>query len=221
LLECAREILEHAGFECFGGAIAGKAAKGLQDESGIASSTIEQFLIDIGSGKIKLHDKAVLFLDEAGMIGSVQMTELAVLCDNAGAKLMLVGDTEQLPPVAAGAPMASLVKHFSEDGVVYTMSQITRQKEEWMRTVVHRLQAPHHHAFELDARGRPIERNEKGEILPYRDAHSAAAAGDSAAPEKRPLAEARHKWSGGDRRAACPRAAAFSWRAKRHGARHG
>ncbi len=194
LLECAREILEKAGFECFGAAIAGKAAKGLQDESGIGSSTVEQFLIDISSEKIKLHDKAFLFIDEAGMVGSEQMTELAVLCEKAGAKFMLVGDTEQLPPVAAGAPMASMVKHFSEDGVIYTMSQITRQKEEWMRTVVHRMQAAHHHAFELDARGRPIERNEKGEILPHRDARSVVGAGEGAAAEKRirtPIYEVR------------------------------
>jgi ATP-dependent exoDNAse (exonuclease V) alpha subunit len=44
----------------------------------------------------------VLVVDEAGMVGTRKLVELAQRCERAGAKLVLVGDERQLAAIDAG-----------------------------------------------------------------------------------------------------------------------
>ena len=51
---------------------------------------------------------SVVVLDEAGMVGTRDLAELARHAESAGAKLVLVGDDAQLPEIAAGGSFRAL-----------------------------------------------------------------------------------------------------------------
>jgi len=102
LLGAAREAWETSGYEVRAAALAGKAAKGLQDGSGIRSQTLHSLLNDLNTGRDRLTDRTVLVVDEAGMIGSRQFARLLEATDEAQAKIVLVGDANQLQPIEAG-----------------------------------------------------------------------------------------------------------------------
>jgi ATP-dependent exoDNAse (exonuclease V) alpha subunit len=73
-------------------------------------------------------------VDEASMIGNRQMYDMAVAADRVNAKVVLVGDTKQLPAIEAGRIFSRL----QEDNVIDTvyMKEVLRQKSESYRSVV-------------------------------------------------------------------------------------
>lgn len=73
------------------------------------------------------HD--VVILDEGGMVGTTEMTELLEVTSKAGAKVIVAGDTGQLKPVAPGSPMRLLVETLGTQ----RLEDIRRQKEIWQR----------------------------------------------------------------------------------------
>ena len=82
--------------------------------------------------RCKLTPKTILVVDEAAMLPTQTLLALKQECDLAGAKLVLVGDQLQLPPIEAGGPFWSLanrIKHAS-------MTTITRQERPWMKEAV-------------------------------------------------------------------------------------
>lgn len=81
-------------------------------------------------GKLPVLDRSsVLYVDEAGLIGSRDMQWLTAYAENAGAKIILVGDYEQLQPLSAGAPFRV------QTSTVPTveLSEIWRQRTPWMQ----------------------------------------------------------------------------------------
>ncbi|AYG64258.1 Ti-type conjugative transfer relaxase TraA [Rhizobium jaguaris] len=128
-MKAAREAWETAGYRVVGGALAGKAAEGLEKEAGILSRTLSSWELRWNQGRNQLDDKTVFVLDEAGMVSSRQMALFVEAATKAGAKLVLVGDPEQLQPIEAGAAFRAIA-----DRVGYTeLETIYRQREQWMR----------------------------------------------------------------------------------------
>ncbi len=129
MMRAAREAWEAAGYRVVGGTLAGKAAEGLEKEAGIKSRTLASWELAWSKGRDGLDGRTVLVLDEAGMVASRQMAHFVEIVSKAGAKLVLIGDPEQLQPIEAGAAFRALV-----DRVGYAeLETIYRQKAQWMR----------------------------------------------------------------------------------------
>ncbi|KAA1184443.1 Ti-type conjugative transfer relaxase TraA [Rhizobium tropici] len=129
MMKAAREAWELAGYRVVGGALAGKAAEGLEKEAGISSRTLSSWELRWKEGRNQLDARTVFVLDEAGMVSSRQMAHLVEAVTKAGAKLVLVGDPEQLQPIEAGAAFRAIA-----DRIGYAeLETIYRQREQWMR----------------------------------------------------------------------------------------
>jgi len=102
MLGVAREAWEDAGYTVRGAALSGIAAEGLENGSGIASRTIASMEHGWGQGRDLLSSRDVLVIDEAGMVGTRQLERVLSHAADAGAKVVLVGDPQQLQSIEAG-----------------------------------------------------------------------------------------------------------------------
>ncbi|GGC81051.1 hypothetical protein GCM10010994_43810 [Chelatococcus reniformis] len=108
MLGVAREAWEAAGFEVRGVALSGIAAENLESGSGIASRTIASMEHGWKQGCDMLTSRDVLVIDEAGMVGTRQLERVLSHAAEAGAKVVLVGDPQQLQSIEAGAAFRSI-----------------------------------------------------------------------------------------------------------------
>lgn len=129
LMGVAREAFRQSGFNVTGVCLSGIAAKGLQDGSGIPSTTVESKLYQWGRGEGLLTKKDVLVIDEAGMLGTKKMSQLLHMANDTGAKVVIVHDKEQLGAIQAGAPSRALAERFGE----VKLTDVVRQHSAEMR----------------------------------------------------------------------------------------
>ncbi len=135
MLGVAREAWESAGYQVQGIALSGIAAENLEGGSGIASRTIASLEHQWGQDRELLTSRDVLVIDEAGMIGTRQMERVIAEAEKRGAKVVLVGDPEQLQAIEAGAAFRSAAeRHGSVE-----ITQIRRQREDWQRDATRQL----------------------------------------------------------------------------------
>ena len=135
MLGVAREAWESAGFTVRGAALSGIAAEGLEQGSGIASRTIASVEHQWGQGREQLTSRDVLVIDEAGMVGTRQMERVLSHAADAGAKVVLVGDPQQLQAIEAGAAFRAL--HERHGGV--EISEVRRQHQVWQQDATRHL----------------------------------------------------------------------------------
>ncbi|MDW9714592.1 Ti-type conjugative transfer relaxase TraA, partial [Sinorhizobium meliloti] len=163
LLAAARVAWEGEGRRVIGAALAGKAAEGLEDSSGIRSRTLASWELAWESGREQLQRGDVLVIDEAGMVSSQQMARILKAVEDAGAKAVLVGDAMQLQPIEAGAAFRAITERigFAE------LAGVRRQRDAWARDAS-RLFARGKVAEGLDAyaqQGRIVETETRAEIV--------------------------------------------------------
>ncbi|MBB4343622.1 Ti-type conjugative transfer relaxase TraA [Rhizobium leguminosarum] len=129
LLAAARVAWESDGRRVIGAALAGKAAEGLEDSSGIRSRTLAAWELAWASGRELLERGNVLVIDEAGMVSSQQMARLLDIAEQAEVKVVLVGDAMQLQPIQAGAAFRAITERigFAE------LAGVRRQRQPWAR----------------------------------------------------------------------------------------
>jgi Ti-type conjugative transfer relaxase TraA len=129
LLGVARAAWERDGYTVRGLALSGIASQGLERGSGIASRTIASLEYAWARGEDRLGGRDVLVVDEAGMVGSRQMERVLSQAHEAGAKVVLIGDPEQLQAIEAGAAFRAL---YERHGAV-EITEVRRQREGWQR----------------------------------------------------------------------------------------
>lgn len=129
MLGVARQAWAAAGYEVKGAALSGIAAENLESGSGIASRTIASLEHGWGQGRDLLTARDVLVIDEAGMVGTRQLERVLSHAADVGAKVVLVGDPQQLQAIEAGAAFRSI--HERHGGV--EIGQVRRQREDWQR----------------------------------------------------------------------------------------
>ncbi|WP_054309433.1 Ti-type conjugative transfer relaxase TraA [Mesorhizobium sp. 1M-11] len=129
MLGVAREAWEAAGYEVRGVALSGIAAENLEGGSGITSRTIASMEHGWAQGHDLLTSRDVLVIDEAGMVGTRQLERVLSHAAEAGAKVVLVGDPQQLQSIEAGAAFRSI--HERHGGA--EISEVRRQREDWQR----------------------------------------------------------------------------------------
>lgn len=135
MLGVAREAWESAGYQVQGLALSGIAAENLESGSGIASRTIASIEHQWGQGRELLTDRSILVIDEAGMIGTRQMERVIAEAEKRCAKVVLVGDPEQLQAIEAGAAFRSVAERHG----AIEITDIRRQREDWQRLATRQL----------------------------------------------------------------------------------
>ncbi len=158
ILGAAREQWERAGYRVQGAALSGIAAENLQNGSGISSRTLASLEHQWAQDRELLTSHDVLVIDEAGMIGSRQMERILSETEKRGAKVVLVGDPEQLQAIEAGAAFRSLAERHG----AIEITEVRRQREDWQRDAT-----------------RHLATERTGEAIRAYDAHSALHAAET------------------------------------------
>ncbi len=129
MLAAAREAWEAEGYQVHGAALSGKAAEGLEESSGIQSRTLASWELGWQNDRGALDRGDVFVIDEAGMVGSRQLARFVGEAEARGAKIVLVGDHEQLQAIGAGAPFRAIAEEIGHA----ELSEIRRQRVDWQR----------------------------------------------------------------------------------------
>ena len=136
MLAVARETWEDSGYRVRGVALSGIAAENLESGSGIESRTIASLEHQWAQGRALL-DADVLVIDEAGMIGSRQLERVLGEAERRDAKVVLVGDPEQLQAIEAGAAFRSITERHRH----VEIREVRRQRERWQQQATRELSA--------------------------------------------------------------------------------
>lgn len=129
MLREAKALAEAQGYRVHGLAPSAAAAHELA-KAGISSQTLAAFQSKERTG---LNDKTVLLVDEAGMVAAKDMHHVLHAAETSGARVVLIGDTQQLKAVEAGRPFAQL----QEAGIARVeMGEIQRQTDMQLKQAV-------------------------------------------------------------------------------------
>ena len=127
-----------AGYQVIGCALAGKAARQVETDAGIASVTIDRLLIDLDHPQHGgLRPNSIVVVDEAAMVGTRKLLRLAEHTMAADAKLVLIGDPCQLPEIEAGGAFVGLRDRVTHTGLRHNR----RQAAQWERDALVDLRA--------------------------------------------------------------------------------
>jgi len=135
LVRVAKDFYNSKGFKTFGTSTSSSATMTLAKDTGMKEGEFHnttQLIKLLDSGKIKFDKKTVLFWDEAGMADTKSFYEIIKHVNVAGAKLVLIGEKEQLQPIGAGGSFKILGEQFTTTKV----QDINRQQYEWQREMV-------------------------------------------------------------------------------------
>ena len=133
--------LRAEGRAVFGVAPSAAAAEVLATDTGVDADTLDKLLVEHTLGRqpqrrYDLPAGALVIVDEAGMVSTPKLAELAVLADWKGWRIALVGDPLQFSAVGRSGMVAHLVDH--HDGVI-CLDGVHRFHHDWERDASLRL----------------------------------------------------------------------------------
>lgn len=125
MMRAANDYFTAASFKMHGMAVSGIAAKGLETASGIRSHTIAYYRRRIENNTWNLSKSDIVIMDEAGMTNLHDMHAVIQHVHQHDAKLILIGDHDQLQPINSSATFKAIIERigFAE------LNQIQRQEK--------------------------------------------------------------------------------------------
>jgi conjugative relaxase-like TrwC/TraI family protein len=127
-LAAAREAWKQSGVPVRGCALSRRAARELEHAAGVRSTSVAAMLRE----RRPLAPGTVLIVDEAGMLGTRELDRLLARVTAADGKLVLAGDTRQLPSIRAGGALGALATRLDP----IELRENRRQRETWEREAV-------------------------------------------------------------------------------------
>ena len=133
-LSFTKKGLEEAGYRLSGYAPSAEAAKVLESETGIPSTTVASKLLE----KNQEQQKPFWIVDEAGLLSASDCEKLMHQAKDNNARVLFIGDTRQLSAVGAGNPF----KLMQQNGLQTAfLSESRRQKTTELKEAVKSLAA--------------------------------------------------------------------------------
>lgn len=111
-LAAAHNAWTASGYRVRGACLAARAARRLEDGSGIPSTTLDRLQHSLATDPLTQAD--VVVIDEAGMVSTRGLLRLVEQAQPAGAKVVLIGDPRQLPELEAGGAFAALIERHGD-----------------------------------------------------------------------------------------------------------
>jgi conjugative relaxase-like TrwC/TraI family protein len=108
MMRTLADAYRRAGYHVYGTAPTARAARELRELAGVPSHTMHALARRLDGRR--LRPDAVLLIDEAGMAGTRISAEILRHAEQAGAKVIAVGDSGQLASVQAGGWFAALTR---------------------------------------------------------------------------------------------------------------
>src|SRR6202035_4769678 len=102
---------------------------------GVPSRTLASLEQAWAAGADRLHPRSVLLVDEAGMIEGSGLGRILAHAEERGAKVVLLGDPDQLKAIGAGDAFRGLLEQFPSARI----DAIRRQHEPWQRAASEQL----------------------------------------------------------------------------------
>lgn len=131
---CLQAIAEKSGFESTGVALSWAAARNLASEGKMAqAAAIADMAQQLKTGKLKLHEKSMIVIDEAGIVGSRDMHTILTAAKQSGALVVLAGDPLQITSVQAGGALRAIIaeKQFAGKEAYTELTEVRRQRQKW------------------------------------------------------------------------------------------
>ncbi|HEX7167072.1 MAG TPA: MobF family relaxase [Acidimicrobiales bacterium] len=136
-LRTAVEHLDRHGRPAFGLAPSAAAAEVLAEETGIAADTVDKLLVEYAKpGRLPDHRYLLpagttVIVDEAAMLATPKLADLAALADHMDWRVVLVGDPLQFSAVGRGGMFRHLVDHAPDGAAVAHLDRVHRFAAEW------------------------------------------------------------------------------------------
>lgn len=140
MLRVVADAFERADCHVLGTATSGQAARTLGSEAGIGEArTLASLTWRLDHRQLKLTERSLVILDEAGLTDDADLARLAAHVEAAGAKLVVLGDDRQLGSVGPGGALGALVAR--HPGAVHTLTENRRQADAGEREALAQLRA--------------------------------------------------------------------------------
>ncbi len=128
------ELAAITGTPILGTAVAARTAVGLQEATGISSSSLTA-LHHRATRDGGLPPGVIVVVDETSMVGTRQLAALSDQVTAAGGKMILIGDDHQLPAIEAGGLFHTLARRIP----AVELHRNIRQLQAWERTALAQL----------------------------------------------------------------------------------
>jgi conjugative relaxase-like TrwC/TraI family protein len=138
-----RQVYERAGYEVLGVAPTGRGVRELEQEAGISARTLDRLLLDLEHLDDGLPTGCVIVLDEAGMAPTRHSAKLLEAAEQAGAKVIAIGDRGQLASVQAGGWLAAVA---GAVGLI-RLTEVMRQRDPAERRALAALHDHNPHSY--------------------------------------------------------------------------